>query len=202
MIDITKKEDIVIPFDKIGDKNWDTKTRAIIQSSVDIWRKNLPEPKTDDEINQLELKLGVKLPESLKLFYKTFGIAPIGEQLLNFDEIGWIKDIWAENPEYGPDFTEEDKTVLPYLITFSDYLGNGNMFCFHCDTKEIFYFDHDDKPYLTKLFNTVDDYLKGCLILCQVDFFGEIADQEEVSEWTLEVVEELYGKNIVKKWRY
>jgi len=202
MIEIVKKEDIVIPFDKIGDKNWDTKTREIIQSFADVWRKKLPEPKTDDEINNLELNLGAKLPESLKLFYKTFGIAPIGEQLLNFDGISGIKEIWAENPEYGPDFTDEDQTVLPYLITFSDYRGNGNMFCFHCITQEIFYFDHDDKPYFTKLFNTVDDYIKGCLILCQKDFFAEGIDQEEVEQWVEEIVKELYGEETLEKWRY
>ena len=202
MIEIVKKEDIVIPFDKIGDDNWDTKTREVILSFADVWRKKLPEPKTDDEINKLELNLGAKLPESLKLFYKTFGIAPIGEQLLNFDEICWIKEIWAENPEYGPDFTDDDKTVLPYLITFSDYKGNGNMFCFHCDTKEIFFFDHDDKPYFTKLFDAVDDYLKGCLILCQTGFWGEGIGQEEVEQWAEEIVEEFYGRETLEKWRY
>jgi len=202
MIEISKKEDIVIPFDKIGDENWDIKTGEIIESLADIWNDDLPEPKTDEEINSLEIKLGTKLPENLKLFYKTFGIAPIGEQLLDFNEIGWIKDIWAKAPEYGPDFTDEDKTVLPFLITFSDYLGNGNMFCFHCDTKEIYYYDHDDKPYLTKLFDTVDDYLKGCLICCQSDLLAEGTDQNDVREWAEEIVEQLYGEKIIRKWMY
>ncbi len=79
-------------------------------------------------------------------------------------EIGWIKNIWSEQPQYGPDFTEEDKIHLPFLVSFSDYLGNGNMFCFHSETKEIYYYDHDNRPYLTKMFDKIDDYLKGCLI--------------------------------------
>ncbi|MDR2920347.1 MAG: SMI1/KNR4 family protein [Tannerella sp.] len=202
MIEIAKKEDIVIPFDKIGEKNWETETREIIQSLAEMWNDDLPEPKTDEEIKSLEDKLGAKLPDSLKLFYKTFGIAPIGEQLMDFNEIGWIKDIWAEAPEYGPDFTDGDKEVLPFLITFSDYLGNGNMFCFHRDTKEVYYFDHDDQPYLTKLFDTVDDYLKGCLIFCQTDLFKDGINQREVEQWTEEIVSGLYGQKTLKKWRY
>ena len=202
MIEIAKKEDIVIPFDKIGNDNWDTKTGEIIQSFANEWRKKLPEPKTEDEIKRLEDKLGVNLPGGLKLFYKTFGIAPVGEALLNFEEIGYLKDIWADEPEYGPDFTEEDKTVLPYLITFSDYLGNGNMFCFHQDTKEIYYFDHDDKPYLTKLFDTVDDYLKGCLIFSQASLYEQGVVQADIERWIEETVEELYGVETLKKWKY
>ncbi len=113
----------------------------------------------------------------------------------------WIKDIWADAPQYGPDFTEEDKKILPYLISFSDYLGNGNMFCFHSETKEIFYFDHDTKPYLTKMFNSVDEYLKGCLVFAQSDLLGEV-EQKDVEEWTEEIVAEILGGDIVKKWRY
>ena len=202
MIEITQKDDIVIPFVKIGNDGWEKKTRDIILSFADAWDKTLPEPKTDDEINSLERKLGVKLPEGLRLFYREFGIAPVGEQLMSFDEIGWIKDIWAEAPEYGPDFTDEDKAVLPFLVAFSGYLGNGNMFCFHQDTKEVYYFDHDDKPYLTRLFDTVDDYLKGCLILCQTDLSAQDIDRTEADRWAEETVGELYGPETLRKWRY
>lgn len=98
-------------------------------------------------------------------------------------------------------FTEEDKIYFPFLISFSDYLGNGNMFCFHSETKEIYYFDHDNMPYLTKMFNTVDEYLKGCLIFAQADLFGE-AEQEDVEEWTEEIVSEIISKETIEKWRY
>jgi hypothetical protein len=128
----------------------------------------------------------------------------MGEQLLTFDEIGWLKDIGIASisHEYSCDYSNAEISVLPYLITFSDSLGNGNMFCFHRDTKEIFYFDHDKKPYLTKHFDKVDDYLKGCLIMCQSDFFGEGIDQDEVDGWTKEIIEELYGKDVLSKWIY
>jgi len=201
MIEINKKKDIIIPFDKIGETNWETKTELIIQSIAENWNDELKDPILIDEIQKLENRLGTTLPDSLKTFYLKFGLADIGEQLQDLNEIGWIKDIWAENPEYGPDFTEADKLHLPFLVSFSDYLGNGNMFCFHSETKEIFYYDHESKPYLTKMFDTVDNYLKGCLIFAQSDLFGE-AEQEDVEEWAEEIVSKIIGKKTVKKWRY
>jgi len=201
MLEINKKEDIIIPFDKIGEDNWESKTQLIIQSIAENWDNELKEPISIEEIQELENRLGTTLPNSLKIFYQKFGLADIGEQLQDLKEIGWIKNIWAEQPQYEPDFTEEDKIYFPFLISFSDYLGNGNMFCFHSETKEIYYFDHDNMPYLTKMFNTVDEYLKGCLIFAQADLFGE-AEQEDVEEWTEEIVSEIISKETIEKWRY
>ncbi|MCH5716890.1 SMI1/KNR4 family protein [Niabella hibiscisoli] len=201
MLEINKKEDIIIPFNKIGEVDWETKTRLIIESIAENWNDDLKEPLGIDAISELESRLGTSLPEGLRLFYQTVGLADIGEQLQSFDEIGWLKNIWAEQPQYGPDFTEEDLVHLPYLVSFSNYLGNGNMFCFHSETKEIYYYDHDSKPYLTKMFEHVDDYLKGCLIFAQSDLFGE-AEQDEVERWAEEIVSDLVGEDTVRKWRY
>jgi len=198
MIEINKKEDIIIPFDKIGIQGWEVNAKRIIEAIADNFGDDLQEPISTDEIIQLEKRLGTTLPDSLKLFYRTFGIADIGEQLQNLDEIGWIKDIWADQPQYGPDFTDEDKNHLPFLVSFSDYLGNGNMFCFHSETKNVYYYDHDERPYIVKMFDSVDDYLKGCLIFAQNDF----SDNDEIENWTEEVVSEIVGENVVEKWRY
>lgn len=136
------------------------------------------------------------------MFYQTFGIANIGEELLDFDEISYLKDIWASAPQYGPDLTEADSQHLPYLVRFSDYLGNGNYFCFHSETKEIYYFDHDDGVYISKFFDLADDYLRGCLIYAQQDLFGPNLEQSEVIGWAEETVISLFGKDIVRKWQY
>jgi len=202
MIDIKSKSDIIIPFEKIGEENWLDKTKLIIKQLADNWEDELTEPISVKEIFELEKKLGVTLPSNLKLFYQKFGIANIGEELQDFDDIGWIKDIWKDAPEYGPDFTEDDNTVLPFLVSFSDYLGNGNMFCFHSETKEIYYYDHDTQPFLTKLFDDVSDYIKGCLISCQEDLFNQETGQEKVEEWCEEILDELFGDDVVKKWKY
>ncbi|MCP2028300.1 hypothetical protein L1276_003470 [Flavobacterium sp. HSC-32F16] len=198
MIEIHKKDDILIPFTKIGDADWKINTQKIIEAIADNYGDDLKKPVSEEEVLALETKLGTSLPENLKLFYQTFGIADIGEQLQDFEEVDWIKDIWSDAPQYGPDFTEQDQQFLPYLISFSDYLGNGNMFCFHSETKEIYYYDHDDAPYLTKMFDLVDDYLKGCLIFAQNDF----SENKEIDDWTEEIANDLFGKTTVRKWRY
>jgi len=202
MIDIKSKSDIIIPFDQIGEENWSDKTEHIIQELANNWNNELTEPISEETIFELEKRLGASLPSNLKLFYQKFGIAKIGEQLQSIDEIGWIKDIWKDAPQYGPDFSKDDKKHLPFLISFSDYLGNGNMFCFHSETKEIYYFDHDTKPYITKLFNSVSDYIQGCLISCQSDLFDQEIGQEKVEEWCEEILDEMFGKDIVEKWKY
>ena len=201
MLEINRKEDIIIPFDKIGGDNWESKTQLIINSIAENWDDELKEPISTYEIQELEDRLGTTLPNSLKIFYQKFGLADIGEQLQDLNETGWIKNIWAEQPQFGPDFTEEDKIHLPFLVSFSNYLGNGNMFCFHSETKEIYYFDHENKPHLSKMFNSVDEYLQGCLIFAQSDLFGEV-EQEDVEEWTEEIVSKIVGEETVKKWRY
>ncbi len=202
MIDIKSKSDIIIPFGKIGDENWLDKTKYIITEFADNWGNELSESISIEQLSELEKRLGTTLPDSLKLFYQKFGIANIGEQLQNFTEIGWIKDIWKDQPEYGPDFSDEDKKYLPFLVSFSDYLGNGNMFCFHCETKEIYYFDHDTQPFLTKLFDDASDYIKGCLISCQIDLFNQEIGQEKVEEWCEEILDEMFGEDIIEKWKY
>ncbi len=199
MIEINKKTDIFIPFNKIGDKNWEINTRKIIESIADNYGNELKKGISNDEIEKLENRLGVFLPAELKEFYKKFGIAEIGEELQEFDEIDWIKNKWQ--PIYSPDFSEEDKKVIPYLITFSNYLGNGNMFCFHSKTKEIYYFDHDSRPFITKMFDNISVYIKCCLIFAQSEFFGE-AEQDEVEEWAEDIIAEIIGDELMTKWRY
>ena len=201
MININQKSDIIIPFDKIGDNGWVEKSKLIIESLAENWSNDLKDPILIKEIENLEKRLGTTLPDSLKFFYNTFGIADIGEELQNFDDIIWLKDIWEVDTPYGPVFTTEDKISLLHLISFSDYLGNGNMICFHSETKEIYYYDHDTRPFITKMFDSVDDYIKGCLIFAQIDLFGEV-EQEQVEEWTEEIAKDLFGKDIIRKWRY
>jgi len=71
------------------------------------------------------------------------------------------------------------------------------MFCFHSETKEIYYFDHDGGLYISKLFHRMDEYLKCCLILAQND----LSDADEIETWSEEVVTAIVGATIIKKWR-
>jgi hypothetical protein len=202
MLEINAKQDFLMPFVRIGDEGWDLNTRIILEAYAENWDEPLSEPKTDADIFALEKKLGAALPDSLKVFYQHFGTANIGEILQTFDDIDWLKSTWSDAPEYGPDFTELDNEVLPYLISFSDYLGSGNMFCYHAKTHQIFYYDHDQKPYISKMFDCIDDYLRGCLIYMQSDLFGADITQDTASRWALEIQMQLFGAAIVCKWHY
>ncbi|GAA3519354.1 hypothetical protein GCM10022393_36930 [Aquimarina addita] len=202
MLTIKSKSDIIIPFEKMGDETWIENTKLILLAFAGNWQNKLPEPIPAEAIRIVEKRLDTTLPVNLKLFYQHFGIANISEQLQELDDIGWIQDIWKDQPEYGPDFSVEDKKHLPFLISFSDYLGNGNMFCFHSKTKEIYYFDHDEQPYLTKLFDDVSDYIKGCLISCQEDLFDQEIGQKKAEEWCEEILKDLFSEAVIQKWKY
>ena len=81
MIEINRKEDIIIPFEKIGEIGWEEKTKSIIESLAENWSKDLEKPISITEINKLENRIGTTLPDGLKIFYNTFGISDIGEEL-------------------------------------------------------------------------------------------------------------------------
>lgn len=198
---INKKEEIIIPFDKIGDENWEKNTKSILYTWSRIWSEPMASPKKESDIHFVEKKLNISLPESMKAFYLAFGIADIGEILLPFNNFMFLKDLW-EDVEAKPEFTENEEELLTELVLFGDYLGNGNMWSFHKETQEIYYFDHDTKPYVSCLFETFDEYLKACLIFAQVEFFGDNVRPADLEEWIEEKVVEMYGEDIVKKWRY
>ena len=204
MMTISKKEDILIPFSSMSDPDWYIYTQIILDALAVKWNSHIPPPISKEKISSLENKLGTHLPDKLKLFYETFGLADIGEELQDFETIEWLKDIWPQDDvfNYGPEFSEEDKKLLPYLVTFSDYLGNGNMFCFHSETHEIYYLNHEDHPLLHKMFASVDEYIKGCLIFAQADLFDTTIEQKKVEKWTEEIVKDLYDNEVVNRWIY
>lgn len=205
MHSIKQPEDIIVPFQSIGETDWEIQTHFIIMEYAKAmsWEPLIITPLTDSSIVATEQRLNASLPDGLKLFYRTFGIADIGEQLQPLDKMIWLQETWEHHQQHAPDFSEEDRIHLPHLITFSDYLGNGNQFCFHAKTHEVFYYDHDTTPYLTPLFQRIDDYIKACLIFCQGEFFDiEYHRPEIIERWCEDKVIELYGLDTVRKWQY
>ncbi|MCC9043779.1 SMI1/KNR4 family protein [Myroides sp. M-43] len=51
-------------------------------------------PCTKPEIEELEKRLETTLPVSLKQFYLVFGVAGIGEELMELKEIEYLEKIW------------------------------------------------------------------------------------------------------------
>jgi hypothetical protein len=72
MIEIHHKTNIVVPFHKIGEKDWDVKTRLILHSFDDLNEDEIASPIENDEISKLEQRLNTTLPISLKNFLSNF----------------------------------------------------------------------------------------------------------------------------------
>ena len=196
MIFLHNKDDIIIPFEAVGEPGWEEKTRMLLYAFAENWGENLPEPVTEELIAVTEKRLGVRLPDTLTLFYRVFGIADIGEELQALENMQTLAD-WTEGFDWD-EAGEKEKEMLPHLVTFSEYLGNGNAFCFHRETGSVYYFDHETEPYLVKLFDKVDDYLKGCLIALQEHFF-ESSDAADIVE---EKLLEVFSEGVITKWMY
>ena len=90
---------------------------------------------------------------------------------------------------------EEEIAFSEELIAFSDCIGNGNMFCFHRETGDVYYFDHDTGDMLTRSFSSVQEYLDALMIRC----LSEVYEDDERGE---RLLIERFGEYVVKKWLY
>ena len=80
------------------------------------------------------------------------------------------------------------------LVVFGDYLGNGNHWCFHRQSGEVWYFDHDSPPMLTRMFAHVHDYLDALMMMCLLEVHG-LKDDEAL-------LRQRFGDMCIDKWRY
>lgn len=87
----------------------------------------------------------------------------------------------------------DDLDLAKQLLAFGDYLGNGNMFCFHRERREVYYFDHDSGEALTHMFDRVEDYLDALMILCLAEVYG---DDDAVEA----LLTQCFGKQALQKW--
>ncbi len=197
MLELRTKDDIVVPFQTMGEDGWEKATRMLLKEQAELWGSPMNRPVAESLIAATEKRLGAPLPEDLILFYRTFGVADIGEELQALENMEYLSD-WAAPFEPEEFMTPEETALLPQLVTFSEYLGNGNAFCFHRDMHDVYYFDHDTAPHLVRLFDRPGEYLKGCLVKLQEAFFVG-ADGEEITE---EKLVELFGEALVTKWLY
>ena len=135
---IEKIEDVIIPQKIIGvDTDWEDEIFPILKAYADYLRDEMSVATSADSIKSCERTLGTTLPNDLKLFYLRFGAARLIEGLFDVTEFQYISTNWGQS--FLDHYTNEEQNVLAKLIVFGDYLGNGNVWCFHKDTKEIFY---------------------------------------------------------------
>jgi len=191
-------KDVIIPRKIIGvDAGWEEEIRPILEAYAENIGEEMSEPTSAESILICEKTLSTTLPNDLKLFYLRFGAAHMAEKLFNVEEFEYITANWEEG--FLDDYTEEEQSVLSKLIVFGDYLGNGNVWCFHKETKEIFYYSHDSKPNINQMFQTFYEYLQSLLIFTQAELGEDIENLEKECE---RLVVDLIGKDRVRVWQY
>ena len=180
--------------------NW---YREVIAAYAALWAGHVSqarlEPVSEAALNELEARLGCSLPLPLRQYHQELGTLALAERLCGVvasDSRASIEPLLEAYPGIV-DITDNKAELLlaEKLIAFGDYLGNGNMFCFHRESGEVYYFDHDDGEMLTLFFPSVECYLDALMILC----LAEVHEDEDVGE---ELLIERFGLALVKKWRY
>lgn len=175
---------------------------SCVQAWLTEWGKPAPVvPIPPEDLQALEQRLGCALPFHLRTYHEKIGVLELAETLCSvipkknasieplYDAYHGITDILESVPE-----ANQLKTLIDQLVVFGDYLGNGNLWCFHRETGEVWYFDHDTSPMLTQIFTDVGEYLDALMFKCLLEIHGE--EENET------VLRERLGDAVVEKWMY
>ncbi|MBD7974455.1 SMI1/KNR4 family protein [Escherichia whittamii] len=176
--------------------------RTCVLAWSEEWNRRSPiSPVPASEIEALEQRLGCTIPPLLRSYHEHIGTLNLAETLCSVqpapyaaiepltDAYPGITDLLEELPD-----SNGLRNLVDQLIAFGDYLGNGNLWCFHRVTGEVWYFDHDCPPMLTQMFSDVGQYLDLVMFKCLLTVHGE-EDNEEM-------LREKLGDALVEKWMY
>lgn len=178
--------------------NW---WHACAQAWLAEWDKPAHALVTHQELEALEQRLGCAIPPLLRTYHEQIGTLDLAEVLCSvtpakYASIEPLRDAYpgiVDILEGAPD-ADEQWALVNQLVAFGDYLGNGNLWCFHRQTGEVWYFDHDSPPVLTQIFTDVGQYLDALMFTCLLDVHGEEENEE--------LLRERLGDAVVEKWMY
>lgn len=176
--------------------------RACVQAYFELWDNPSPiTPVQSKDTEALEQRLDCALPPLLRHYHEQIGALELTERLCSvapakyasieplLDAYPGIRDILEDAPDAEPQWV-----LVNQLIAFGDYLGNGNLWCFHREMGAVWYFDHDCSPMLTQIFSDVSQYLDVLMFKCLLEAHGE-EDNEDL-------LREHLGDDVVEKWMY
>lgn len=177
--------------------------RAVITAYALLWEGHVTQarfaPVTEQELAALESRLGCRLPPALRAYHRELGALSLAETLCSVSgkkptiPIAPLLEAYPGVVDRAE--SEADMALAQKMVAFGDYLGNGNMFCFHRATGEVYYFDHDSGAMLTRFFPSPEDYLDALMIRC----LAEIHEDDETGE---QLLIQRHGKPLVEKWLY
>ncbi|MBP2167874.1 hypothetical protein J2125_001066 [Erwinia toletana] len=166
------------------------------------WEKPAPlTPVSPKALEALEQRLGCAIPPLLRTYHEQIGTLNLAETLCGvtpekYANIEPLRDAWPGITDILEDASDAEPqwALVNQLIVFGDYLGNGNMWCFHRETGEVWYFDHDCSPMLTQIFTDVGQYLDVLMFKCLLEAHGEEENED--------LLRERLGDAVVEKWMY
>ncbi|MDK1396530.1 SMI1/KNR4 family protein [Pseudomonas protegens] len=164
-----------------------------------LWEGHVNEPEltpvSEDALQALEQRLGCPLPRSLRDYHRQLEVLSLAEVLCSVGPghtpIQPLLEAYPGIVEIG----DVDLALAGKLVAFGDYLGNGNLFCFHRESGAVYYFDHDTGAALTRFFDSPEEYLDTLMLLC----LAEVYDDDDAAE---ALISQRYGEDLVRKWRY
>lgn len=176
--------------------------RTCVLAWLDQWEKPSPlTPVKPEDVVALEQRLDCPLPPLLRTYHEQIGTLDLAETLCSVTPAKYASIEPLHNAYPGISDILEDApdadalwALVRQLVVFGDYLGNGNMWCFHRKTGEVWYFDHDSSPMLTQIFSDAGQYLDVLMFMCLLAVHGE-EDNEDV-------LRERLGDAVVEKWMY
>ncbi len=176
--------------------------RDVVAAYADLWAGHASQPPfapaTGQAVAATEARLACALPAALRRYHLEIGALNLAETLCapQADATVSIEPLFDAYPgivERG--LSEADTRLARQLIVFGDYLGNGNLFCFHRESGAVYYFDHDTDPALTPFSPDVRGYLDALMMRS----LAEVHDDDAAGEARL--IERL-GRPLVRKWLY
>ncbi|WP_377706633.1 SMI1/KNR4 family protein [Pseudomonas protegens] len=164
-----------------------------------LWEGHVNEPEltpvSEDTLQALEQRLGCPLPRSLRDYHRQLGVLSLAEVLCSVGPGHTPIQPLLEAYPGIVEISDVDLVLAGKLVAFGDYLGNGNLFCFHRESGAVYYFDHDTGAALTRFFDSPEEYLDTLMLLC----LAEVYDDDDAAE---ALISQRYGENLVRKWRY
>jgi len=176
--------------------------RSVIAAYAELWEGHPTEPKLTPAsaalIAECETRIGCALPGGLARYHQAIGVLDLSEKLCSlklegYESIQPLSDAFPSLAER--ELPAKEEALAKQLVVFSDYLGNGNMFCFHRETKAVWYFDHDTDPALTLFTSEVETYLDALML----KMLAEVHEDDNTGE---AILIERFGKALVHKWMY
>lgn len=160
-------------------------------------------PASRAALDDCEQRIGCPLPPMLRAYHQHIGVEYLAEIINPPERIEPLLDAFPGLEDILEDLSADQaaatRALVEQLIAFGDYLGNGNLWCFHRQTGQVWYCDHDTGECLTPIFDDVRDYLDAVMILSLAEAHDLEGEDHEAAE---SILRQRLGDAVVEKWMY